>query len=347
MEAPEKPAFSQAEPASAQTRPLTPEEWVQRNFAMPADRPAGQPGALATQPQPDLQSASSNPAAQPAKANPAPVPGAPPSGGSSAPLLVLATQASPPARLPAEAANPAPKLVAQANPTTQAATPAPKLVAQASPPAQPATPAPALLAQPSPPARLPAGLPSSQVQQTNPASGQAASRAAQAVKPEQLLLREGDTVRVTFPGARDLNTVQQIRRDGKITLQLIGEFKAAGLAPSEAEQELIKLYGPQLQVPEVIVELQSSAFAVYVTGSVLRPGKIMSDRPISAMEAVVEAGIDYSKANLKKVRVIRKENGRSEYHILNLREALLGKPAESFDLKPSDIIYVPERFTWF
>jgi protein involved in polysaccharide export with SLBB domain len=32
-----------------------------------------------------------------------------------------------------------------------------------------------------------------------------------------------------------------------ITLQLIGEFKAAGLTPSQLEKELIKLYGPQLQ----------------------------------------------------------------------------------------------------
>jgi hypothetical protein len=101
------------------------------------------------------------------------------------------------------------------------------------------------------------------------------------------------------------------------------------------------------EVKEVTLALDSSTFAVYATGSVPRPGKIVSDRPITAMEAVVEAGIDYSRANLKKVRVIRLENGRSEYHILNLRQALVGKPAESFDLKPSDIIYVPERFTWF
>jgi polysaccharide export outer membrane protein len=154
-------------------------------------------------------------------------------------------------------------------------------------------------------------------------------------------------VRISFPGAATLNTVQQIRRDGNITLPLVGEFKAAGLAPSQAEKELVKLYEPHLQVKEVNVVVESSNFAVYVTGAVLRPGKIMSDRPITAMEAVVEAGIDHNKANLKKVRLIRQEKGRSEYHILNLKETLKGKPAESFDLKPGDIIYVPERFSFF
>jgi len=207
------------------------------------------------------------------------------------------------------------------------------------------------VAQASPPVSPPVSPPTSpspaQVQPANPAVSQPVAPGAQTNKPAQLLLREGDSVRISFPGAPTLNTVQQIRRDGNITLPLVGEFKAAGLAPSQMEKELVKLYDPHLQVKEVTVAVESSIFAVYVTGAVLRPGKIMSDRPISAMEAAMEAGIDYTKANLKKVRIIRQENGRAEYHILNLKEALRGKPAESFDLKPGDIIYVPERFSLF
>lgn len=182
---------------------------------------------------------------------------------------------------------------------------------------------------------------------SEPAASQPASSDAQPAKPGQLLLRESDVLRISFPGSPMLNTVQQIRRDGNISLQLVGEFKAAGRTTSQVEKELLKLYDAHLQVKEVSVAVETSTFAVYVTGSVLRPGKIMSDRPMSAMEAIVEAGIDHAKANLKKVRVIRQENGRTEYHILNLRQTLLGKPAESFDLKPSDIIYVPERFALF
>jgi len=47
-------------------------------------------------------------------------------------------------------------------------------------------------------------------------------------------------------------------------------------------------------------------------------GKIMSDRPITALEAIMEAGgFDYTKANLKAVTVIRTENGQTEHHKLN------------------------------
>lgn len=171
--------------------------------------------------------------------------------------------------------------------------------------------------------------------------------ATNAVKSDVIVLREGDTVRVSFPGSPDLNKVQQIRRDGMITLPLIGEFKAVGLTPPEMQKELVKLYEPQLQTKEVVVSVDSSALAIYVTGAVLRQGRITSDRPITALEAVMEAGIDYNKANLKKVSVIRQEDGRTEHHTLNLKRVLDGQQNVPFTLKPLDVIYVPERFSWF
>src|ERR1044071_4027339 len=169
-----------------------------------------------------------------------------------------------------------------------------------------------------------------------------------AAKSDSIVLREGDVVKITFPGAPNLNTTQAIRRDGKIALQLVGEVKAAGMTPTDMEKELLKLYAPQLQTKEVSVTVESSAFPVYVTGAVLRPGKIMSDRPLTALEAIMEAGgFDYAKANLKKVSVVRHENDRTDHFTLNLKGVLQGEKSEQFNLKPSDIVYVPERFSWF
>ena len=169
-----------------------------------------------------------------------------------------------------------------------------------------------------------------------------------AAKSDEIVLHEGDAVKITFPGAPTLNTSERIRRDGRITLPVVGEYKAAGLTPSALEAELVKRYADQLQNKEVRVSVESSSFAVYVTGAVLRPGKVTSDRPITALEAVLEAGgFDYTKANLKAVKVIRRENGRTEHFTLNLKRVLNGVDTEQFNMKPGDIIYVPERFNWF
>lgn len=168
-------------------------------------------------------------------------------------------------------------------------------------------------------------------------------------KPDLITLHEGDTVRLSFPGAPNLNTDLVIRRDGMVTLPMgLGEFKAAGLTPPDMENALLKLFAPQLQTKELSVAVISSAFPVYVTGAVLRPGKILSDRPLTALEAIMEAGgFDYTKANMKAVRVIRTVNGQTEHHTVNLKGVLRGDASDTFKLKPDDILYVPERFSWF
>jgi polysaccharide biosynthesis/export protein len=166
--------------------------------------------------------------------------------------------------------------------------------------------------------------------------------------PASFLLREGDILKITFPGSPNLNNVQSIRIDGKITLPLVGEVQAAGMTPVDLQKKLMDLFAPQLTSKDVMVEVQSSSFPVYVTGAVLRPGKISSNHPITALEAIMEAGgFDYTKADLKDVTVIRQEGGQAKNYKLNLKRIMEGKTSEPFYLKPDDIIYVPEKFSWF
>lgn len=163
-----------------------------------------------------------------------------------------------------------------------------------------------------------------------------------------IILREGDVVKITFPGAPNLNDTQQIRRDGKIVLSMVGEVTAAGMTPADLEKEILKLYSSQLVTKEVTVMVTSSSFPIFVTGAVIRPGKILSDHPITALEAIMEAGgFDYTKADLGHVRVVRNEKGGTKNYTLNLKQALEAKQSTPFYLKPSDIVYVPEKFSWF
>jgi polysaccharide export outer membrane protein len=165
---------------------------------------------------------------------------------------------------------------------------------------------------------------------------------------DSLILREGDSIHISFPGTPALNTTQIIRRDGKITLEMVGEVTAAGLTPRALQEELIKRYGDQLVVKEIFVTVQSSAFVIYVTGSVLRPGKLIAERRLSPLQAVIEAGIDHAKANLRSVVVIRDlPSGKRERFTIDLARQLKGQPTLPFTLEPFDILYVPERFSWW
>jgi protein involved in polysaccharide export with SLBB domain len=165
---------------------------------------------------------------------------------------------------------------------------------------------------------------------------------------EPVTLREGDTLNISLPGSSSLDTSQQIRTDGKIVLPLVGEVVAAGKTPEELQNELLNLYKSQVAVKQVTVTVQSSTIPVYVTGAVLRPGPVTVNHQISALDAVMEAGgFDYTRANLKAVVIVRQEKDRTVRYKLNLKKALAGSEGEPFYLKPYDIVYVPERFTWF
>lgn len=165
---------------------------------------------------------------------------------------------------------------------------------------------------------------------------------------QPMVLREGDTVSVSLPSSPTLDSTQQIRPDGKIVLPLVNEVIAAGKTPEDLQNELLKLYQPQVSAKQVIVTVQSPNIPVYVTGAVIHPGPITVNHPISALDAIMEAGgFDFTKANMKAVVVVRQKKDRTENIKLNLKKAWYGSSGAPFYLQPYDIVFVPERFTWY
>src|ERR1700685_1389116 len=52
----------------------------------------------------------------------------------------------------------------------------------------------------------------------------------------------GDTVRISFPAAPELNQTQKIGADGTLSLPLVGEVAAAGKTVGQLQEELARLY---------------------------------------------------------------------------------------------------------
>lgn len=181
-----------------------------------------------------------------------------------------------------------------------------------------------------------------------PAISAEQAAAAEKQRHEALSLKEGDVVKISFPGVPNMDATQPVRQDGRITLPLLGEFVVVGKTTEDLSKELLELYSTQLVSKEVNVTLVASNYTIYITGAVLRPGKIVTDRRLTAFEAIMEAGgFDKTKANLKAVVVMRQEDGQNKSYTVDLQQVLSGKPSAPFYLKPFDSVYVPEKFTWF
>lgn len=166
--------------------------------------------------------------------------------------------------------------------------------------------------------------------------------------PAPQTINAGDVLKIDFPGTPTLDTTQTVRRDGRVSLSIVGEVVVTGMTPSELESDLAKRYSGQLLSSEVNVTVVSSTYSVFVTGAVLRPGKLQPDHPMTALEAVMESGgFDNTKADMENVVIVRKEGNGTVNYTLNLKDVLDGKSHELFYLKPFDIVYVKEKFQWF
>ena len=153
-------------------------------------------------------------------------------------------------------------------------------------------------------------------------------------------LAPGDEISVSFSGAPELNTKQKIQPNGKVSLPTVGDVSAAGRTINSFQASLTSLYQPHLQDPTVVVSLESAAAGVYVSGEVLKPGKIPLDRPMTALEAVMEAGGFTKFANPKQVIIVRNQQGKHHRYVLNMNDALTGIESSPFYVRPFDVIYV-------
>ncbi len=166
----------------------------------------------------------------------------------------------------------------------------------------------------------------------------------QMAAPTKVTLVAGDVVKLSFPGAPDLNQSQKIRTDGKINLPLIGEVDAAGRSISKLQEELASRYKPQVKDSTVIVTLESSVTQVVVSGAVSKPAKLVFDRPTTVFQAIMEAGGTTEYGSMKNVHDVRLDNGQQRTLILDLRPTLGGAATRPFYVRDGDVIYIPQTY---
>jgi len=189
-------------------------------------------------------------------------------------------------------------------------------------------------------------------------------------------LAVGSDISLKFFRNSELNENLIIRPDGKISIPLIGEIKAAGLTPNELEiqlsskytkvfpseeQHLInvegmsgKIHEPRevtvivrdFKLPELTVSvINSTNRRVFVTGEIKNPGFIsMESGMLRVFDAIINAGGTLESAELNEIVLIR-SNGTQypDIYSVNLRNIISGKEP-NFMLSPYDIVYVPKTF---
>lgn len=158
-----------------------------------------------------------------------------------------------------------------------------------------------------------------------------------------------DTVQINVWKNAELSVSVPVRPDGKISMPLIGDVHAAGLAPEVVAQNIHKKLSAFVRNPNVTVMvtgLQSHTYLsrLRITGAVIAPRSITYRPGMTVLDAILEAGGVNDFASPNYTKLYRKINGKIHVIDIELDDILKsGELETNFDLRPGDIITVPER----
>ena len=153
-------------------------------------------------------------------------------------------------------------------------------------------------------------------------------------------LSPGDALKFSFAEESDLDQTQKIRRDGKVSLPLLGEVTAAGKRIIDFQNEIVHRYESHFDNAEVLVTLESGAASVIVSGFANNPGKIEFDRPKTVFQAIMEAGGVSDYGSLSNIHLTRMINGVERTETINLRPIIRGNPTKPKYVQDGDVIYI-------
>src|SRR5205807_6760583 len=102
-------------------------------------------------------------------------------------------------------------------------------------------------------------------------------------------LSPGDVIKVSYADESVPDQTQKIRRDGKVSLPLIGEVTAAGKRVIDFQHELVRRYEGQLENSEVLVTLENGTATVTVSGFANKWGVYSFDPRSRLYQPVIQA----------------------------------------------------------
>ena len=134
-----------------------------------------------------------------------------------------------------------------------------------------------------------------------------------------------------------------VRPDGKITVPLVGDIQASGLTTTQLQQHIAEKLQDFVASPMVSVTVVKIASrSVSIVGQVSKPGVYTMGSPMTVMELLARAGGLGLDAKGKKIKIIRKEEGKYIQFPFNYNDVVKGKNLkQNIVLKTGDLVVVP------
>lgn len=164
-----------------------------------------------------------------------------------------------------------------------------------------------------------------------------------AIQDPNYIIGAQDVLDISVWKEAELTRSVPVRPDGKISLPLLNDVQAAGLTPTQLASQLTTDFKKFVTDPQVTVIVTAiNSRRVYILGEAGRPGAYPLLPQMTVLQALSSAGGFTQFANVKKIYVLRSENGKQVKYPFNYKEVIAGKEADqNIVLQPGDTIVVP------
>ena len=133
-----------------------------------------------------------------------------------------------------------------------------------------------------------------------------------------------------------------VRPDGKISIPLLQDVQAEGLTARELADVIHQKLLAYIKDPNVsVIVKEINATKISVLGYVEKPGTFPLRGDLSVLQALSQAGGFTPFASPRKIKLIRKTNGKAEVRVINYYDMINKGGVGDYLLKPGDTIVVP------
>jgi len=175
------------------------------------------------------------------------------------------------------------------------------------------------------------------------AAAQSAAPKKAATEDPNYVIGAQDVLDISVWKEPELTRPVPVRPDGKISMPLLNDVQAAGKTPLQLAADItagLKKFVTDPQVTVIVTTINSQR--VYILGEVNRAGAYPLLPEMTVLQALSSAGGFTQYANLKKIYVLRIEEGKQVKHPFNYKDVLAGKAADqNIFVRAGDTIVVP------
>jgi polysaccharide export outer membrane protein len=161
------------------------------------------------------------------------------------------------------------------------------------------------------------------------------------IDPGEYHIAPGDLLSVRVYNQEAMSSRPRVRDDGRVSLPLLGDVQAAGLAPDAFAERIKQRLKEFLATPSVSVAVEETRIlSVPVLGEVARPGQYPLERGAGVLDALAAAGglTDYSHRD--RIFVLRKLPNPARIRLTFEALSRGAGRASAFRLQRSDTIVV-------